>query len=216
MWVIVKTFRIFVVRHGETDFSRERRFAGARDIGLTEHGRRQCVAVAAALGGEPVAAVYSSPLERARATAEVVAKPHRLAVREIPAFREMAFGSWEGLTREELTAGFPEASEAWARTPHLVTPPGGESLAAVGARVAEGLGDLRARHAGETVVLVTHAIVTRLLVLDALGLGPERLWTVDASPAGLTEIEYQPAWTVIHRMNTLSHLEAAAPGGVGP
>jgi broad specificity phosphatase PhoE len=70
---------------------------------------------------------------------------------------------------------------------------------------------LAAAHAGELVVLVTHAIVTRLIVLDALGLGPERLWTVDATPAGITEIEYEPGWATVHRMNTLAHLEAAAP-----
>jgi broad specificity phosphatase PhoE len=61
------------------------------------------------------------------------------------------------------------------------------------------------------VALVTHAIVIRLLVLSGLGLGPERLWTVDASPAGITEIEYTDSWTVVHRMNTRSHLEEPGP-----
>jgi broad specificity phosphatase PhoE len=65
--------------------------------------------------------------------------------------------------------------------------------------------------AGQTVILVSHAIVTRLLVLEALGLGLERLWTVDASPAGITEIEFEPGWATVHRMNTLTHLEGAGP-----
>ncbi len=62
-----------------------------------------------------------------------------------------------------------------------------------------------------TVVLVSHAIVLRLIVLEALGLGPERLWSLDASPAGLTEIEYQPDWATVHRMNTLAHLRGLTP-----
>src|SRR5207244_1495281 len=68
--------------------------------------------------------------------------------------------------------------------------------------------ELQEAHAGETIVLVSHAIVIRLIVLDALGLGHERLWTVDATPAGITEIEYEPGWATVHRMNTLAHLEA--------
>jgi broad specificity phosphatase PhoE len=208
----VKAFRLFAVRHGETEWSRERRFAGGRDVPLTAAGRVQCEAVAKTLAGSGVTAVYTSPLERARTSAEVIAKPHRLAVTVEPAFREMAFGEWEGLTRDEAAARFPEQMAAWGATPHLVVAPGGEALTDVAARVAQGVRELIALHEGETVVLVSHAIVLRLIVLAALGLGAERLWTVDASPAGITEIEYQGAWVTVHRMNTLAHLDGVEPG----
>jgi broad specificity phosphatase PhoE len=59
--------------------------------------------------------------------------------------------------------------------------------------------------------VVGHAIVARIIVLDALGLGLDRLWTLDAAPAGITEIEYEPGWATVHRMNTVAHLEAAIP-----
>lgn len=203
--------RLYAIRHGETAWSRERRFAGARDVPLAEEGLRQCEAVAAALGGKPVAAVYASPLERARASAEVIAKPHRLEVGIEPDFREMAFGAWEGLTRDDVAARFPEAYERWRAAPHRLVLPGGERLTDVALRVTNAIDELIGTHTGETVVLVSHAIVLRLIVLQALGLGPERLWTVDASPAGITEIEYEPGWATIHRMNTLSHLEPVAP-----
>ena len=203
--------RLFVVRHGETAWSRERRFAGSRDVALEPEGLRQCEAVARALAPQAVVAVYASPLERARASAEVIAKPHRLPVEIDPAFGEMAFGEWEGLTREEVAARFPAAYEEWRHAPHLVRIGGGETLARVAERARGAVRALAATHAGKTIVLVTHAIVTRLIVLDALGLGPERLWTVDATPAGITEIEYEPGWATVHRMNTLAHLEAASP-----
>jgi broad specificity phosphatase PhoE len=77
----------------------------------------------------------------------------------------------------------------------------------VAERVGAGLRELTAAHEGGTVVLVSHAIVTRLIVLAALGLGPERLRSVDASPAGITEIEYLDGWVTVHRMNTLAHLD---------
>lgn len=203
--------RLLVVRHGETAWSRERRFTGARDIPLVEDGLRQCEAVAAALGATPVAAVYASPLARARASAELIAGPHGLPVRIAPDFREMAFGEWEGLSREEVAARFPEAYDLWRRAPHRLVLSSGDSLADVAARAERGVAELVAAHAGETIILVSHAIVLRLIVLQALGLAPERLWSVDASPAGITEIEYEPGWATVNRMNTLSHLEAVAP-----
>jgi phosphoserine phosphatase len=203
----VKALRLLAVRHGATEWSETRRFAGSRDIPLTAQGRLQAEAVAQALAGTSAAAVYSSPLERARTSAEVIAKPHRLEPVIEPALREMAFGAWEGLNRDEWATRFPAEAAAWTSTPHVVTPPGGESLTAVDARVRAAVARLVEQHHGESVILVSHAVVLRLIVLAALGLGPERLWSVDASPAGITEIEYQDAWATVHRMNTLTHLD---------
>ncbi len=202
------SLRLFVLRHGETVFTRERRFAGWRDVPLTDAGLRQSEAAAAALSGVGISAVFASPLERARTSAEAVAKPHRLAVRIMPAFRELGFGAWEGRTRAEVEAAEPALYDVWRTAPDRFTAPGGESLPAVAKRVAEGIETLRAEHDGESVVLVTHAVVIRLIVLDGLGLGPARLWSIDASPAGITELEYRDDWVTVHRMNTLAHLGA--------
>ena len=202
--------RLFVVRHGETEWVRKRRFAGSRDIALTEVGRTQCEAVARALAGATVSAVYASPLERARASAEVIAKPHGLPVRIEPAFSEMTFGSWEGLTRDEARARDPEAWAQWRSAPHLVKLTGGETIPEVAARVAAGVEALQQAHNGQTVVLVSHGVVARVIVLGALGLGLDRLWTLDAAPAGITELEYEPGWATVHRMNTVAHLEVSA------
>ena len=202
--------RVFVIRHGESTWVRERRFAGSRDVPLTDTGRRQCAAVARALAATGVAAIYASPLERARASAEVIAEPHRLPVRIVPAFAEMAFGAWEGLTRDEIRARFPEGWEQWRSAPHLCAPLGGETVSKVAERVGAGLTELQQAHADQTIVLVSHSIVMRVMVLGALGLGLDRLWTVDAAPAGITEIEYEPDWATVHRMNTVSHLDGVA------
>lgn len=210
---VVKPVKLFAIRHGETDSSRERRFTGGRDVSLTPGGRRQCEAVARALDGVFLGAVYASPLERARASAEAIAAPHRLPVRVEPAFREMSFGEWEGLTRAEVAVHYPDAFATWRATPNLVVPPGGEAVDAVAARVSTALAPLLEEHQGQSVVLVSHAIVIRLLVLAALGLGPDRLWSVDASPGGITEIEYQDGWVTVHRMNTLNHLEGEPSEG---
>lgn len=203
----MNALRLLAVRHGATEWSQARRFAGSRDIPLTAHGRLQAEAVAQALAGSAATAVYTSPLERARTSAELIAKPHRVEPVIDVDFREMTFGAWEGLTRDELVTRFPAEARVWASTPHVLTPPEGEPLTAVDARARAAVAALVEQHRGETVILVTHAIVLRLIVLAALGLGPGRLWSVDASPAGITEIEYQDDWATVHRMNTLAHLD---------
>ncbi|MBI1734492.1 MAG: histidine phosphatase family protein [Candidatus Rokubacteria bacterium] len=202
--------RLFVVRHAETAWTVERRFSGQRDVPLGPGGQLQAEAIAHALAGQRLAAIYSSPLEHARTTAEIVAKPHRLPVQVDAALREMGFGRWEGLTRDQVAASEPQAWAVWRETPHLLGAHEGETLPAVAARVAAFVDGVRDRHGDETVVLVTHAIVVRLIVLAALGLGPDRLWSVDASPAGISEVELGREWTTVHRMNTLAHLEPAS------
>jgi probable phosphoglycerate mutase len=198
--------RLFALRHGETEWTRERRFSGSRDLPLTREGERQAEALARALAAERVVAIYASPLEQTRGTAEVIARAQGLSVTVEPGLREMAFGQWEGLTRDEVEARWPELWALWRTAPERAVPAGGEGLLDVAGRAEKALQQVRDHHPEGTVVVVSHAIVLRLIVLEALGLGPERLWSLDASPAGLTEIEYQPDWTTVHRMNTLAHL----------
>jgi broad specificity phosphatase PhoE len=201
------SLRLFAVRHGATEWSRARRFTGWRDIPLSEEGRRQGEAVAAALADSRAASIWTSPLERARVSAEILATPHHLEVRLQEAFREMGFGPWEGLTRAEVADRFPREWELWNSNPAQFSVPGAEPLTAVAERVAAGLEELQDEFDGQTVILVTHAIVVRLIVLAAMGLGPERLWAVDAAPGGISELEYRTEWVTVHRMNTLAHLD---------
>ena len=200
--------RLLAIRHGETVYAQERRYAGSHDISLSPLGRRQCAALAQALGPLHVAAVYASPLLRARESAAPIATAQGIEVTLESDFREMCFGDWEGLTRDEVERRFPEDYTVWRTAPERFTRPGSEPLGAVAERVARAVGELRATHLGETVILVSHAVVTRLIVLAALGLGPERLWSVDTSLAGISEIEYRDDWITLHRVNTVAHLEA--------
>ena len=202
--------RVLLLRHAETDWNRERRFQGWRDVPLSATGREQAESAARLLAATRIDAVWSSPLARARDTAAIIAAPHRLAVQESEAFREMGFGDWEGLTRDEVRERFPEAHRAWAEAPHEATWPGAETLAAVRARALAGLEALRAAHTGQTICLVSHGITGRLLILEALGLGPDRLWSFQLSSTGISELEFRDDWTTLHRMNSLIHLADGA------
>lgn len=198
--------RILLLRHAETAWNRERRFQGWRDIPLSATGREQAESAARLLAATPLDAVWSSPLSRARETAQTIAAPHRLAVRESEAFKEMSFGDWEGLTREEVRERFPDAHRVWAETPHEARWPGAEPLEMVRARALAGLADLRRAHDGQTVCLVSHGITGRILILEALGLGLDRLWSLQLSSTGISELELRDDWATLHRMNSLIHL----------
>jgi broad specificity phosphatase PhoE len=145
---------ILLARHGETDWNRERRFQGHADPPLNELGRRQARELADSLADSGVTAVYASPLARARETAEIVAAALGLPVEPRPALREVDVGSWQGLTRDEVEARYPddfrrwlEAGQGWAD---------GESYDDLGRRVVADLLALAARHPGERILVVTH------------------------------------------------------------
>jgi broad specificity phosphatase PhoE len=204
------SLRVFLVRHAETAWNRDRRYQGWSDTPLSETGRAQAAAVAKELAGVGLAAVYASPLSRALDTGEAIARPLGLTVQPTPAFKEMGFGSWEGQTLEAARALDPELYERWREAPHETVVPGGEALKDVRARVLAGLAALREPHRGQAVCVVTHAIVARLLILEALGLGLDRIWSVHVSPTGVSELEFRDDWTALHRMNTLGHLDSVA------
>jgi broad specificity phosphatase PhoE len=201
---------LLVVRHAETDWNRARRYQGWQDTPLSESGRGQAEAVGRLLAGEQLAAVWSSPLGRARETASVIAAKQALSVREAAAFKEMRFGDWEGLTSAEVSARFPELYQSWRDTPHLVAVPGGETLGDVQKRVLAGLAELRTAHDGQTICLVAHGISARILILEALGLGLDRVWSLEIAPTGVSELEFRGDWAAVHRMNSLVHLDRVA------
>jgi len=198
--------RILLLRHAETEWNRERRYQGWRDSPLSSTGREQAESAGRLLAASPLVAVWSSPLARARETAALIAAPHKLPVREADAFKEMGFGDWEGLTRDEVRERFPDAHRAWAETPNEAAWPGAETLGVVRARALAGLEALREAHQGQTVCLVSHGITSRILILEALGLGLDRLWSLQLSSTGISELEFRDDWTTLHRMNSLIHL----------
>jgi broad specificity phosphatase PhoE len=153
---------LLLARHGETDWNRELRIQGSSDIALNELGREQAAALAEELADVELDAVYSSDLARARATAEAVAATHGLDVRLDPRLRERSFGSWEGLTREDI-AEFPEGSRH-----------DGESDAEVRARVLEAIEEISRMHPGEQVLVVSHGGALNTLWHHALGERVER------------------------------------------
>jgi len=153
---------LLLARHGETDWNRELRIQGSSDIGLNELGRRQAQYLAQELTDAELDAIYSSDLSRAQATAAAVAATHDLEVNLDPRLRERSFGSWEGLTREDISA-FPAGSRH-----------DGETDDEVRMRVLAAVEEIAANHPGQQVLVVSHGGALNTLWHHALGVRVER------------------------------------------
>ena len=157
---------IVLARHGQTAFNAERRFQGRLPVPLDATGREQAAALAERAAGHGFAALWCSPLRRARETADVVAARLRLEPREDERFAETDTGAWTGRSFAEVQAEQPEAFAAFERADPGFAFPGGESYVTQAERVRTGLEDVR--RGALSVLVVCHRGVIRL----ALGGGP--------------------------------------------
>jgi phosphoserine phosphatase len=158
------------------------------------------------------AAVFASPLSRSRATADAIATPLGLSPRPLDGLIDIDYGQWQGLTPDEVRARWPGLLETWRRAPDWAAIPGGETLQDVLVRTLLALRDVVDRHPGDTVVLVAHDSVNRVILLHALGLPLSRYWRLGQHPCAINEIDFSGEDCTVLSMNETGHLkEAASP-----
>jgi broad specificity phosphatase PhoE/ribonuclease HI len=198
-----------LLRHGETALSVERRFAGRGDAPLTDTGRRQAAAAAARLaarGGIDV--IVTSPLQRARRTAEAVAEATAAALKVDDDLVETDFGDWEGLTFAEASARWPDEISAWLASPEMA-PPGGESLATVARRVLSALDRLLAAYENGTILLVSHVTPIKTLACRAMLAPPATMFRIHLDVASLCEIYwFADGPALVRSLNDTAHSRA--------
>jgi broad specificity phosphatase PhoE len=192
------------VRHGRTEWNAARRFQGQSDIPLSEEGRAQARATAAALTGVPLDALVSSDLSRALDTARAIGADRALEVVPDPRLREFAFGEWEGLTWDQIVARFPVAHDMAFSSVRAYRPTGGERFDEVRERVGAVLDAYRDR-AG-TVAFVTHAGALHAL-LDILVGREVDLSAVRLTPASITRIAMDSPRPRLMSLDDVRHLD---------
>ncbi|HEY0360072.1 MAG TPA: bifunctional RNase H/acid phosphatase [Mycobacteriales bacterium] len=197
-----------LVRHGASPLSPQKRFSGRGDVPLSEEGRAQAALLAERLaerGG--IDLVVTSPLRRARRTAEAVAaRTHGAELVVEPDLAETDFGKWEGHTFAEVRAQWPAELDAWLESTD-VAPPGGESFAATAERVQAALDRLRARHLGKTLAVVSHVTPIKTLLRFALDAPPSALFRLHLDVAGLSEVDwYADGPARVRYVNDTAHL----------
>ncbi|MBM3470498.1 MAG: histidine phosphatase family protein [Armatimonadetes bacterium] len=160
---------IYLIRHAETTWNAEGRLQGTLDAPLSERGQEQVRRLIEALRAVPLAAVYSSPLGRAHATADPIAAAHAVPLRTVAELREMAQGEWEGRLISEVRDGDGRPIQARVDSPVESVFPGGETMEHVQTRAVAALRMLAERHPGEVIAVVAHGGVNKTLLLSCLG-----------------------------------------------
>ncbi len=161
--------RVYLVRHGETDWNREHRLQGVLDIPMNSAGAKQARRLAEHFSGRHISCVITSPLVRATATAAVVADACRCPLVADARLGEVDHGSWTGRTLAEIAADHPSLVAYGQLCPAAFGVGGGESLMDVFGRASAALNDLVARHAGESIVVVSHGVALALMACAARG-----------------------------------------------
>jgi alpha-ribazole phosphatase len=156
--------RCWLIRHGEPEEHAWGKCYGSLDVGLSAAGREQMAQVASYLRGEPIAAIYTSPRTRARESADALSRP----VEVIDDLREIDFGDFEGLTYDEIAAQHPQLYAEWMQTPTQIRFPNGESFPDMRLRVLNAFDRIRRKHENQTVAIVSHGGVNRILLAWAL------------------------------------------------
>ena len=200
--------RILLARHGETPWNAEGRYQGQIDIPLSPTGETQALALGVRLQDQAISRAVASPLARARRTAELALGEARVPMLTLdPGLQEIAHGTWEGKLAMEIAAEDPERLRAWREAPESVQMPEGESLQQVldrawpaFERACEGLGS------EDTLLLVAHDAVNRILLCRILGLPLSRLWSFRQAPATLNLLEGPaPERLEVVRLNDCAH-----------
>ncbi|MFJ1787172.1 histidine phosphatase family protein [Streptomyces anulatus] len=212
------TSRLLLVRHGETEWHAENRYAGVTDVALTPKGVAQGAGLGSWAARSGVDAVACSPLGRARLTAAPAAAALGLAVDVREGLREVDFGWGEGRTVAEMAEEDPEAVRRFREDADAGAFPGSEPVALVAARATGSLRDLARRHQGGTVLVVAHNTLLRIALCELLGLplGRYRRIFPRLDNGAVTEIEIRGQETALRSLNVPTVAPPAPAPGPSP
>ncbi|HKC29975.1 MAG TPA: histidine phosphatase family protein [Jatrophihabitans sp.] len=180
------TCQLYLVRHGTTTMNVENRYRGRRDVPLDAQGYQDAVDAARRLSQVGLTSVYTGPLRRTIATAQIIADEARVPdLRIMHGLNNVDYGAWEGMTSEEAATYAPDEFELYRSAPDHAVCPSGERLTDAQERMVGALQLIGERHAGEVVVAVTHAVMIRLAVARLTGISGER-WRIPVGRGSLT------------------------------
>ncbi|WP_295158362.1 histidine phosphatase family protein [Selenomonas sp. AE3005] len=206
---------VIFIRHGQTEWNVAGRYQGQSDVQLTAEGRRQAEQLAADFPVNTVDAVYASDLQRAMVTAETIAQKFGLPVQAEPAFREVSFGKWEGLTYQQIVAEWEEGMTNFLQHPDILEIPGGETFPAVQKRATDKLQELVKKHDGQTIVVVAHGAVLRTMLTAALHMPLQYLWSIRQFNTAVNIVRYdEGANATVELLNSTAHLGNSVQRGI--
>lgn len=184
--------RLYLIRHGQTDWNVAKKIQGSTDIPLNDMGKKQAGCLARGMEYRPVTKVYTSRLKRAYETGCAIAESQKVAVEKIPGLEEVGYGVWEGLTIEEIAEQYPKELEQWYSSPVDVAPPGGESQTEIYERGKKAIDRIMAEAKGDVAIVSHGAMVVFLLEYLLQGSRGEDEEDIIVGNASISTIEYDP------------------------
>jgi len=209
----MSAIRIFLVRHGETEWNRIHRFQGRSDVPLNQIGKDQAHALALALKDEPIMAIYASPLVRALETANLIKAFHpSIPLFEEPGLIEMDLGEFDGMEAKLWVEQYPHFRKDWQEAPSSVKMPGGESLQEVQTRAIDTLERITQNYPPQsTLLLSSHNFVNRTILCHAMGKSLDRFRELKQGTATLNILYKQNNKLWAEVIDDQSHLQSYVP-----
>ena len=202
--------RVILVRHAEVAGIDPPTFRGRAELALTERGEKQAALTRDAIHARwPVGRLYCSPLGRCVRTANTIGEAFGLHATPEDGLTDIDYGDWTGLGTDEVSRRWPSALAMWRTAPHDFHVPGGESLQALAARAVDALMTILSTTGENTVAIVTHDSVIRVLLCHAMGLPLASYWLLAPSPCGISVASYQEGRFTIEAFNETAHLSGA-------
>lgn len=210
-----KGIRLLLVRHGETDWNRQKRFQGQIDVSLNEQGQTQAEQAAAFLQNVPIDRAVSSPLLRPKQTAQAILQHHPdVELEFVEDLQEISHGLWEGKLEAEIEAAFPGDLYQWQQFPHTVQMPEGENLQQVWERSSRAWDAIVAstelhEDRPTTVLVSAHDAVNKAILCHLVGWNPEHFWAFKQGNGAVSVIDYPQGAggkPMIKAMNITTHL----------
>ena len=205
--------RIYLVRHGETEWNRARRFQGRSNLPLNQEGRKQVKALALTLKNKPLTAIYTSPLIRALETARLIKAFHpTIPIFEEKGFIEMDLGEFDGMKAQDWAEQYPDFRKAWNENPASLKMPGGESLKEVQIRAKDTLERITRIYPPDTTILISsHNFVNLTILCDLLKIPLHRFRELRQNNAAFNVICKKGNRLYVELVNEQSHLNGLLP-----
>ena len=197
----------YIVRHGQTNWNILGKTQGHGNSDLTAKGIEQATELAESIVNYPIDYIYSSDLGRAVQTAQILGDKLNIEVKETEALREMGFGEWEGLLIDEIKSNYASVYTTWRNEPHLAQIPGGETLHLIKDRVDSFIQSLNEKYDDKHILLVTHSVTVRVMLLAFLNSGMENIYRIKQDNTALNIVEYRDYGPVVIKMNDTSHIK---------
>lgn len=200
--------RLWLIRHGETRYNKERRCQGVSDIELNDTGREQALAIAARMESVRLDAVHSSPSKRAVETARPCAENAGVEIKMEPGLMELDQGDFEGCKMDEIASMHPEILKDWIRNPADTVMPGGESMRQLQERAWSSIEGIANSYPGDTkVAAICHNLTLSTLMCKILELDLDRFRRFRLSQACISIVDFTALGPVLVTLNDTSHLE---------